>query len=208
MQLGNKKLASKRVRLIIIGLVLVCVAPLFYAWYLYGHKPATLQLKDANAYQIKPAVEFTHLALTNVHGAALAHSQWQRRWVLLFVSPSSCADVCHGMLDKMQFVSQDSAQRYKQPIDTLVVSFSSLNQQKLLDLLVGSYPGFTHAYVHLRDFKRVFSHSPLLRQATFQGMLYLVAPDGKITLGYSMAALATAISHGLNSLLKTANNEQ
>lgn len=201
MQLVPKNRVSKRLRLIIIGLVIVCIAPLLYAWYLYQTQPTAVQLKGANSFQIKPSIDFNRLPLTNAWGVALPHSQWQYKWVLLYVSTAPCDQTCHGMLEKMQIVSNGSAARYKQPIDNLVLTFTSLDKKALHDILAHSYPSVVHAYVHLRDFKRVFSHAPLLRQATFQGMLYLVAPDGKISLSYTTQATDTAISAGLNSLI-------
>lgn len=201
MRLPRKKLITKRIQLIIIGLVIVCVAPILYAWYLHKSQPPTVPLLGGHGFHIKPPIDFTQMRLTNRWGVKLPHSQWQYNWVLLYVSTAPCDNSCHSMLEKMQIVSNGSQGRYKQPVDNLVLTFTSLGEQKLHDLMAHNYPDFLHAYIHLQTFKRLFNHAPELRRATFQGMLYLVAPDGKISLAYTMQASDTAISAGLNSLL-------
>lgn len=202
----TKKSASKRVLIIFLGLLVIFVIPLLFAWYLYTTHPTSKSFVDKNGFLISPKVSFERLPIKNAWGVTLPHRQWRYKWVLLYVSVPPCEAECADMLAKMQMVSTGSELRYKTPVDAVVLTFNSADKEKLHDMIAYHYPSFVHAYIHLTDFKRVFSHAPFLREATFKGMLYIISPDGKISLGYTNQASANAMSTGLNALITQTKN--
>jgi hypothetical protein len=164
----------------VLGLLLcifICVG------YFFINVPAKNARLKTEGFAVQPHINFYKINFNNQIGDTLPYKQWMNKWILFYVSPASCNDECHAMLQSLQHLSLERSLR-KSDTDVVISSFENQSDNRLNNLLGTTYPHFIHVYLQINEFKRAFVNTDSIRRAIFAGMLYIVNPKGKIILGY------------------------
>lgn len=198
----KKIFGSNRFILFSLIIVIVICVPLSYTWYIYVSRHPIASSQSKNIYLFKPAVKFTDLQLINKSGVKLPDVQWKYKWILLYLAPRSCEQKCQMMLQKTKQAAQEAVLMYKKPIDMVAMSLYGYNDKEFKHILHKNFPNFIHVYVKSRNFNQVFIQHNIAKRARFEGMLFLVDPDGQIGFAFNNSANNADIYYGYRDAYK------
>ena len=182
--------------LMITVCILVFAIIVFSLWFFSEHYCAQQKMTSDAAQAIKPPVPFSELRLHNQSGKLLPHSQWLRKWVVFYVAPLPCRNVCSQNLHKLRQIYQTYTP--KSYFDVLVATFSATGDKRLAQLMHRHYKRFVHVYLKKHNFLRVFARVKSKRAALFWGTFYLVNPQGKVIMDYPANIPAKMIEANLS----------
>ena len=173
---------TRKTYLMITVCILLFAMIVFSLWFFSERYFAQQKFTSYSEQAIKPPVPFSELRLHNQSGKLLSHSQWLHKWVLFYVAPLPCRNVCSQNLHKLRQVYQMYSQ--KSYLDVLVATFFATGDKQLAQLMRRHYTRFVHVYLKKHNFLRVFAHVKSRRAALFWGTFYLVNPQGKVIMDY------------------------
>ena len=187
----------KRYRALLIWLSIAILIPIIVALYFIFAYPRAHRYHLTEGFNIKPAINFYRLRLTNTIKQPIPIREWHDKWLLLYVLPSRCDDMCFAMLENLKRLTQHNRDTESHPIDVVIATFNDSRVTVLNKVLRDRYYHFIHVHSSMREFRRYFSHSRTARIALFEGMLYIVNPKGKVIMAYRNQTDFDSIARGL-----------
>lgn len=195
----------KRYRVLLLLLLMAVLVPVAIALYFMVAYPRAKSHHLEQGYKIVSPVSFYDLRLTNRIGKIIPAQQWHHKWVMFYVLPGGCNDVCHAMLEKIKRVVSEQQGSHHKPIDVIVTTFSDGSAGELNRVVSQYYRHFIHVYVSVRDFRHRFTRSRTARLALFEGLIYVINPKGKVVTAFNAKADYKTLADGLQKQL---NNYQ
>ncbi|MBX9705408.1 MAG: hypothetical protein K5Q00_04070 [Gammaproteobacteria bacterium] len=197
-------MSTKRSRWVLGALCVIFGGPVVAAVLLYLWQPDWIDRTSNRGYLIDPPKQFESLQLRAASGQA-AKQFGQGQWVMVFVTPAPCADVCKQNLYRMQQVYKSFLEKDKPRIARLLLMYQPQADKGFSQWLAATYPGTSYLIVDSTQFKQLVSDLPSEQAALAQGVLYLVDPNGNLMMSYSADAQPKNILNDLRKLLRSSN---
>jgi protein SCO1 len=150
-----------------------------------------------------PAPDFT---LTNQASEKISLSDLQGKYILLFFGYTSCPDECPatmGVLKQVYYQLKDQADKIQVVFVTTDPDHDTRQAMgEFLSRFDPSFIGLTGTQAELQPIWANYGVTVLDEGTTHSLRIYLIDPQGNITLTYPSASLSDDITADLNRLLK------
>lgn len=181
--MSQKKVAAK-----LLILLLICIAPMIGAIFLYQARDGIHFMTKNTGTLIQPSVEVSTLGLINAKGEAVELSNLGLRWWLVLYTPEVCDIKCTEVVAYFNTIHL-SLTEHKDRMGEMVLSSNGLNTSSLPPL------SSLHA---AQVTKPLPAQLPL-----YNGYgLWIMDPNGNIILSYDPSALDNRPLLDLRHLLK------
>ena len=193
----QKKVKQNTSSLIILALVFF--GPIIFAWYLYNFQPQWFLKRMNHGKLLDFPLQMKDLDWQGQEGE---RKKLRGKWLLLYVTPLPCKQLCLGNLYKMRQVrlalSGDSER-----VERAVLTFSGDgNDPSLKPLLIHHYTGTLEIRVKPLKLQAFFVGFPHRDTALREGYLFIVDPHGNVILSYPPDASMQGVWKDLTRLLK------
>lgn len=199
-------LRHQQPRLVLLAFVLLFFGPLLGANYLLSHGGTWFKAKTNYGFLLQPMLSLD--SLNTLSSATKTHSSLNGKWLLLYLAPQHCGDLCQANLHKMQQVraalGKDTPRLQNALLTTTLAKSPLLN-----NWLHQHYPSTLLLTVRNKPLQRWIA--PALGQLPpqsidiQQGSLYLADPLGNVLLAYRPDALSRGLFKDLTRLLKVSH---
>ncbi len=183
---------SKMRLLIIIAIILLIVL----GWTLLSRSTWFNPREGYNGISVNPPVSLRNFKVIGDDGSELDFALFEGKWVLLYITPTTCAEDCLDTLYKIrearQMLGRDS---YK--VHRLLVTLPKEKKNPLYQLLKNEYSTTQYGIINQNQLEKLLDKLPAGMQSTNYGVLYLVDPKGYIVLSYPPSITAKGIAQDL-----------
>lgn len=197
-------LKAKTSRWILGILCIIFGGPVIAAVLLYLWQPDWIDRTTNRGYLIDPPRQFESLQLHTAVGQPVKQFG-QGQWLMVFVTPAPCADVCKQNLYRMQQIYKSFLEKDKPRIARLLLMYQPQPDKGFSQWLATAYPGTQYLVVDSTQFQQLVANLPSAQPALTQGVLYLVDPNGNLMMSYSADAQPKNILNDLRKLLRSSN---
>lgn len=194
------KAYSKKRSWVIPLLLVLFIGPLVIAWFMVieGDK-----LGSSNYGQlIQPPLDITQLPLLDTNGNTFAQTQFKDHWIMVYVEPDSCRELCQKNLYFMRQIRLATGKDMNRVERVLITFTDQPNDPQLSNLLTSVYPGTLHLLVAKKQFQQFIAPLSTSTLALQQGSFYLVDPHGNVMMYYPAEVKPSWIFKDLTRLLK------
>lgn len=200
---GRTKCTTRPLTRLTILLILVIV-PISIAVMLFHHQLFGRFMTHGE--QVKPPFSVSLLQLTNEDGQRLktpVRSDKNARWTLLYFNPGLCEDACRKGLQDLRKV-KTALGKNKESIQPVLLTYPSdlANKVAIKVILSENYPGTRHLTINEKNYTEVIRQHVHEDYAMQAGTIYLVNPQGKVTMTFEPGSKPAGILKDLKGLLK------
>lgn len=189
-------------RKIIIILVVLFLAPLLYAIYVFNSdwRPATTSNYGELIIPARPLEPF---ALKTITGEKFSLENLKRKWAMIYVGPASCKKACQDNLYKMRQVH--TLQAKKQPrVQRVMILTDNKGLPELEKLLKKEYPKLIVVNGAAENIKKFTDQFIIKKGETVanQHRIYYMDPLGNLMMYYAMDSDGQDMHKDLKKLLR------
>jgi len=207
----RSKVFGKRVYLII--LIIIFIGPVIAAWTLYfnrSHVPRPMN----HGHLIQPPLDLSQFDMTYSNGEKVKWTDFKGKWVLLYLVPKSCNQLCSQNLLKMRQIRLALGKNMSRLQRVMItIQGNDGNKENILkDRAKNSnlglefekkYPGTLHLITKRSSLNNLLRELPSYQEALSKGYLYLADPLGNLIMSYQPNSAPKGIYEDLTRLLKT-----
>lgn len=183
---------------ILLFLILLFLIPLGLAYFLYSIRNTLGEGFTNHGHLITPPFLITDMKLY----PAKDQQPIRHKWILLYLYPSDCEQVCQRGLYNLQKIQRAMGKDQTRMTRAILTYRRNRANTALNTLLLTKYKGTQHLTTYKNSFERSIKARVHTHYATSPGVLYLIDPLGNVILIYKPNTAPKGIYKDLKRLLK------
>ncbi|HVV67437.1 MAG TPA: hypothetical protein VHE99_00130 [Gammaproteobacteria bacterium] len=196
---------SKNPLWILLILLLLFAIPLLLAWYFSTENDQLGQGTTNHGQLLQPPLDLSKLDLRDTQSQPISPDQWKGRWLMLYVSPGACHEICAKGLYYLRQI-RTATGKYSERVQRGVLTFSNQpTDTQLQHLLNSEFTGTLHWVTTFDTFAQFIHKTPNEKLALQEGGIYLIDPLGNVLMWYPPNTDPMGIYKDLMRLLKISN---
>ncbi len=183
-----------------ILLLVLFVGPFLVAASLYSARNPLVEETINHGKLLQPPLDFSQVKLLGSNDKAINTNEISGQWLMLYVAPTQCMDICRNNLYKMRQIWV-SLGKDMDRVQRIIVTPTTQSSPQLHRLLAKEYVGTQHLLITPTELTQFFGQAQVQQMQAKQGALYFVDPHANVMMMYAADAAPKGILTDLKRLL-------